>query len=363
MSGIASALTEAGLRESAQAAARTVGKEAAEKIAKETAERLARELAQETAEVAAKKMAKEVAEAVAKEAGEALAKTAAKNAAIEIGEATIEKSLKEVAENIAKKGTKEAIEQVTNSVDDVARQLGKQGAKEAIGEIDDIGAKIAKETVTEAGKETAETTASKAKKFLNFIKRNPKSVFAGAAGVSIASAAGIMFAIKNDAEFLITKMETIKDNENALKITFEFSDKEEFDLRKNDHILLTENNATPLITINKVYKIISVDNDKKTLDFEIPKDSIPSKLATAGKFLYKTDFISQLAQIAQDTTEATVGAGVDIFGGALDGAFKALGLPPPSDWGLPYWAWILIIVIIALMILVPIGFAIYKATQ
>jgi hypothetical protein len=352
-------------KEAAEAAAKKGAKEAAESIAKETAERLAKELAQETAEAAAKRMAKEVAEAAAKKVGKEAAEVIAKKAAMEAGEAAIERTLKEAGENILKKGTKEAIEQVGDSVDDVVKAVGKKSVKEAVGEMDDVAKKLAKESLTEAGQETAETTASKAKKFLNFIKRNPKSILAGTAAVSVASAAGIMWAIKNDAEFIFTKMEKVEDNENALKIHFELGDKDadDFDLENGDHILLTENDSTPMIAINKVYKIISVDNDKKTLSFEIPKDKIPSKLATRGKFLYKTDFISQLGKIAEDTTEAAVEAGTKILGGALDGAFQALGIPPPGEWGLPWWAWWVIGGILLLLILLPIGLAVYKATQ
>jgi hypothetical protein len=182
---------------------------------------------------------------------------------------------------------------------------------------------------------TKETTDVAKAKQASWVSRNKGKTFViGAVSVGAIAYGGYAldnFIKKNDAPFKIIKMELdTKDPKNSIWFFYEVTPDTQFELTTNNWILLEENNATPKIPINKIYKIVEVDNEKRRLRIFLQENELPTSLGNSGKFRYQTTFGVQLEESAKDVAEALgSSAGAAASGaakGILGGVLETLGI-------------------------------------
>jgi hypothetical protein len=182
---------------------------------------------------------------------------------------------------------------------------------------------------------TKETTDVARVKQASWVSRNKGKTFViGAVSVGAIAYGGYAldnFIKKNDAPFKIIKMELdTKDPKNSIWFFYEVTPDTQFELTTNNWILLEENNATPKIPINKIYKIVEVDNEKRRLRIFLQENELPTSLGNSGKFRYQTTFGVQLEESAKDVAEALgSSAGAAASGaakGILGGVLETLGI-------------------------------------
>jgi len=257
----------------------------------------------------------------------------------------------------AGKGTDEA----AAAAGDAIGQAGKSANKIEFKIINNAG-----QTAAEAGEEAASFASRHAGKLFVF---GATTLTAGA----VAIAAKVLFDQMNDTEFIITDMKVKPKSEvlpefvtgegGLIILTYKLAeeggeDDDYFPFETFDRIELKENDSTPKIPL-KMYDIIEVDNDNKTVTIHV-KTKLPTDLGKSGRFLYKTSFNNALRRMAKETTEVVtdtaIGAASGVAGGIAEAGGKALGVSGST------FKWI-VGGIIAFLLLTMIGGLIYKFTK
>jgi hypothetical protein len=178
------------------------------------------------------------------------------------------------------------------------------------------------------------------------------------AGVSISALAYGIYALdnfinRNNAPFEIIGMELdTKDPNNSIWFLYNVKEETQFQLTDLNWIVLETNDAVPKIPVNKIYKIVEVDNDKRKLKIFLNKEEMPTSLGKTGTFRYQTTYGNQLAEAANDVTDLIAKTGSKAAAGILDGFLEGIGVSKTGFFtGLAITVIVIVILIVIFMVL------------